>query len=82
MDKTKLHVWAISNLGKSRYYPVATPEHAAIVINAIADGELLDSTITDNSFGLVQWDGEEWIEWYSDDGDDIDAFMITVGETN
>jgi len=60
------------------YYPVNSPKHGAGLINALANSQLLDESITDNAFGLEVFEGGEWTEWMDDDGNDIDYLCDEV----
>lgn len=75
----ELRVWYIINPpAEPTYVPVATPEHAIRTINTLAELQLTQDTIWGNAFGLQVWDGEEWVEWYSEEGDNIDDFEQTL----
>lgn len=71
--KYTLRVWCIINVPNHpvRMY-VESPAEAKAVIDKMADAQLDDPEVFTNAFGLEEWDGEEWTEWYSDDGEDID----------
>lgn len=69
-----LRVWNIKNPPReAEHYPVNSVEHASALINALADSQLLQPEITDNVFGLEVYEGGEWREWESADGDDINS---------
>lgn len=73
-NKGDLRVWNMKYVPCKTpdIYPVKDPAHAKRLIDALADSQLLDADITDNAFGLEQWDGIEWCDWYDEDGNDID----------
>lgn len=72
MNKGQLCVWVIVNPPHPPVrIPVKSPSEAAKLINEMAAIQLKDNDIHDNAFGLEEWDGVEWSEWYSEDGEDI-----------
>lgn len=78
-DKGDLMVWHIQNPPSEPFvYLVGDADEAARLINELADKDLKNPRVTDNAFGLVEWDGEEWTEWYSPDGDDIHEYAETL----
>jgi hypothetical protein len=67
-----LRVWNIINVpGEPVYYAVENPKHGAELINALARSQLLDKTIESNVFGLEIFEDGEWLEWESEDGENI-----------
>jgi len=74
-----MRVWSVINPPNSpRHYPVNSWQHAAKLIEALADSQLLDKNIHSNAFGLevLESDGE-WCEWENDEGDDISTIEHT-----
>jgi hypothetical protein len=70
-----LRVWNIINVPNEPVrYPVKDVGHGARLIEALADSQLLDKTIESNVFGLEIYEDGEWLEWESEDGDDIQAW--------
>jgi hypothetical protein len=70
-----LAVWNVVNPPRNPYlFPVDTPEEAKEMIEKLADAQLVTKAIVVNAFGLVEWDGEEWTEWGSEEGEDIDEW--------
>lgn len=69
-----LAVWNVINPPRTPYFfPVNSPDEAKRLIEGLAQAELLTSAIEANAFGLVRWDGEEWMEWEDEEtGDQID----------
>lgn len=77
-----LAVWRVANFEDGGAWFVKSPSEAIRMINALADLDLENKRITDNAFGLVEWDGEEWVEWtHPDSGEDIDEYEITLTES-
>ena len=55
---------------------VSDLEQARILINALAQSDLLDKSVEWNVFGCEEWneDEQEWEEWYDPEtGTDIDG---------
>ena len=52
-------------------YPVDSPEQAIEVINKLAKEQVNDESIGWNALGLNVFEDGEWVELYSDEGDDI-----------
>ena len=76
---TKYRVWNFVNLlSKPDHYPVNSPEHGAELINALANSQLLDESITDNAFGLEVFEDGEWTEWMDEGGNDVDYLCDEV----
>ena len=72
-DLGDLAVWFIFNAPREPVLlPVNTPSEAKQMINLLASAMLMTLAIQDNVFGLMEWNGEEWLEWESEDGDQID----------
>ena len=70
-----LMVWNVVNPpNPGMWYPVASPREAKEKIDAMANAQLKMDWVHSNAFGLVEWDGTEWMEWYSEDGRDIDEW--------
>ena len=67
-----LRVWNIINPPREpETYPVKDVDHAMRLIDAMADSQLLIRKIECNVFGLEVYQGGEWEEWESEDGDQI-----------
>lgn len=58
-----------------RYYYVTTIEDAMKVLSVLTTREMDDDSIEFNASGLEQYDGQEWTEYYDDDGRDIQEMM-------
>lgn len=70
-----LRVWWITNPPqKAKYYPVASLEAAAILLDNIAQKELKDSSVISNVGGLEVFEDGEWIDWMDKEGNDIDEW--------
>jgi hypothetical protein len=69
---TKYRVWAVRNPpGEAERWPVSSPWHGAVLIDALAYSDLLDDRIVANAFGLEYLENDgEWYEWYNADGED------------
>lgn len=88
----KLRVWNSINFSKMNYYDVDNVEEAIFLINKLVEQQLTDSDITDNAFGLEEFDksmiGENdgecdgWCEYYNEDGLDIMEIMDERDEQN
>lgn len=71
------HIAPIGTEGK--FYPVRSPLHGLILIEAMADSDLLDDSITSNAFGLeVQGSDGEWEDWEDDQGRGINDQGVDV----
>ena len=77
--KGEMRVWNIKCVPchEPDLYPVKDPAHGKRLINALADSQLLDTSITDNAFGLEEWDGAEWCEWCDEEGNDVDTSPLS-----
>lgn len=79
-----LRVYYMCNFKDMQYFPVKTVEEAIIKINTLADRDLKDDTITDNSMGLERYEdwgeGEQWAKYYDDMGCDINEIMEEAEE--
>ena len=72
MNTLELRVWNVINPpAEPRYYYVGSVAHAKLLIDRMADEQLQKPHIWGNAFGLEAFDGDEWAEWYSEDGEDI-----------
>ena len=71
---SKLRIYHIRN-GEIEYHRVSDLEHAKILINALAQSDLLDKSVEWNVFGCEEWneDEQEWEEWRGEDGCEIDG---------
>lgn len=76
-DTGALAVWWVFNPPRDPYMlPVNNPAEAKEMIEHLAKAMLVTDAIEANVFGLVEWDGDEWTEWYSEDGESIDEFEV------
>jgi len=67
-----LKVWNVINPPrKPVWIPVSSVYEALETINHLINKQLKMKSITSNAFGLCEWDGEEWTEWYNDEGQDV-----------
>lgn len=77
----ELKVWNVINPpNEPDLYPVESPKEAKELIDKLANMQLKAANVYSNAFGLVEWDGEEWTEWYDEDGFDIDETDLGVME--
>lgn len=70
----KLRIYHIRN-GETGYHRVSDITHARTLINALAQSDLLETSIVYNVFGCEEYNEEtgEWEEWYDEDGCNIDG---------
>ncbi len=83
-ETPKLKVWNVINPPNEPiwWYPVDSPEEGALLIERLANEQLQDDTIFANAFGLCEWDGDEWTEWYDDEGNSVDDILKESDEQN
>jgi hypothetical protein len=55
-------------------YPVVNPIEAIAWIDKLADEQVNDEDIGWNAFGLQVFEDDEWVDWYNDEGQDIDEY--------
>jgi hypothetical protein len=55
--------------------PVTSVEDAIRVLDVLAMSEVEDETVYLNAGGLEVMEGTEWVDWYDDDGRNIDEIM-------
>lgn len=78
--KGALRVWWVPQIpGKQFHWPVGSLDEAASLMDALAaydDFQYAEKVKPDycNGGGLEQFDGEVWMEWESEDGDDFDTW--------
>lgn len=78
----QLRVWHIQNPpNESTWYDVASPAEAIKKITELAEIDLGDRNIWGNVFGLSVLEDGDWIEWYDEEGDDIDTWAEKNGVT-
>jgi hypothetical protein len=76
----QLRVWWIPQVPmKSFHVEVSNVNEAKLLLKVLADYDIFqfENRIKpdySNAGGLQTWDGEEWVDWYSADGKDIDEF--------
>lgn len=77
----EFRVWWVPQIpGKKFHVSVINIEQAKIILNTLAQYDIFqfeNSIKPDycNAGGLEVFEGGEWIEWESADGDDIDCLM-------
>jgi len=71
----ELAVWRIINPpAKPTWYNVETPHDGKLLIDTLARADLKNASIWANVFGLCEWDGTEFTEWYDPEtGEGIDG---------
>lgn len=83
---TKLRVWHIPQVpGKPFYVEVSTLVQAYLVSSTLAmyDQFQYENSIKGdyaNAQGVSEWNSEEgeWLEWYSEEGDDFDSLSLSA----
>lgn len=76
-----MRVWWIQNVPNDpAYYPVLTPNAAKKVLENLANRDLAlgEEIVFSNAGGLQVFEGGEWVDWWSDDGQDIDEWEPEV----
>jgi len=78
---TKLRVYHIQNIpNRATYHDVATPTCGWRKIVELTQADLReDSGVTSNVMGLEEFLDGEWVEWYDDEGYDIDEWADKRG---
>ncbi len=80
---SKLHVYHIQNPPAGAvWYDVDSPAEGYQKIEELAAADRRNATIWGNVFGLAVFEDGEWVDWYDDDGDDIDAWAVKEGLAN
>ncbi len=78
-DEGDLAVWRTVNVpAKPRFFAVPDPYVGAFYIQALTLADLGNEDILDNVMGLVVYEDGEWVEWYDDDGDDIEKYFKAI----
>ncbi len=80
----RLRVYHIQNPpGMPTWYEVASPLEGIQKIEALAKEDLERTDIWGNVFGLTVLDPDDgaWVDWYDDEGDDIDDWAEKHGVT-
>ncbi len=71
----QLRVYHIQNPpGTPTWHDVASPLEGIQKIEALAKEDTERTNIWGNVFGLSVLEDGEWVDWYDDEGDDIDAW--------
>jgi hypothetical protein len=77
-----LRVYHIQNPpAPATWYDVSNPGEGFGKIMALAAKDLRNPDIWGNVFGLTVFEDGEWVDWYDDDGGDIDAWAEKKGVT-
>ncbi len=71
-----LRVWHIQNPPSApAWYNVKGPQQGANLINELARRDLLPASgIESNAIGLCVYEDGDWVDWYDEDGDDLDTW--------
>lgn len=86
--KGDLRVWWIPQVpGKPFHVTVKSVDEAKLLLRTLADYDLFQfehhiKPDYCNAGGLEEFDGQEWCEWYNEDGDDIDLVMDNEEESH
>lgn len=74
------YVWnSINAPEQMMWFGVASPEEGARKIKQLAQEQLQNEWIHDNAFGLICREDGEWVDWYSEDGEDIKEWAERMG---
>ena len=76
-----LRVWHIQNPpAPATWYNVKSPTAGLGIINELAERDMRpNSGIESNAIGLCVYEDGDWVDWYDDEGDDIDAWAEKRG---
>ena len=74
----QLRVWWTRN-GRTTYYHVSSIREAIDKQEKLADDDLEDPNVDWNAGGLQVFNGEDWEEYYDEQGRDIDDIMCELG---
>ena len=78
----QLRVYHIQNPpGMPTWYEVASPLAGIQKIEALAKEDFERTDIWGNVFGLSVLEDGKWVDWYDDEGDDIDEWAEKQGVT-
>lgn len=79
----KLQVWNMINFNpKVDKYDVQNIEDAIKLIDNLANAQLKNSQIHDNSFSLMEYNEieKEWEEWHDEDWNNIEDYELKDGK--
>ena len=77
-QKGNLEVWWVTQYSRRKEnvrIPVKDIREATSILMEYTNRDLDDNMVEWNAGGLEVFDGEEWIEWYDDKGNDIYTLM-------
>lgn len=86
MSDQKLRIWHIPQVpGEPFHVEVGSPEEAKKILDVLAayDAFEFENNIKydySNASGLEVFEDGEWVEWYDDDGNDIDEHFEELEE--
>ena len=79
-ENGNLRVWHIQNPPReAQWYDVKSPADGLSVMNKLAKKDILLG-VEVNVIGLSVYEDGDWVDWYDDEGDDIDAWSDKRGE--
>lgn len=78
----KLQVWNMINFERNDHYNVKSVDEGIILIDTLANAQLKNDAITDNSFDLLVFNEEEyeWETWYDESGLCAEDFNVKDGK--
>lgn len=75
----EMRVWNVINPpNEPDRYPVNNPAHAYMLIQALAETQLLVADVYSNAFGLEVYRDGEWEEWNDDEGRELDEHIEEI----
>lgn len=78
--QVKLRVYRIVNYpAPATHYDVGSVTEGWEKIEWLTRADLLNPAIWGNVMGLQVLEDEEWVDWYDEDGDDIDGWAEKKG---
>jgi hypothetical protein len=70
---TGYRVWFVENPpNRSKYFDVDSPIEGKKLLDKISE----ESKAPCNAGGLQEFDGDEWVEWYDANGDNVDESLF------
>jgi len=75
-ESRKLRVWHVTNPPSDpQHLPVDSLEEAIELIEGLSQEDLESESVRGSSIGLEVYEAGKWIEYYDEDGNDIDDIM-------
>ena len=75
-DLLAWHIYEKRDGKYEHFYKVEDQRDAFKIIDELAKAQVNDDDIIWNALGLIVWESDEWCEWLSDDGDDINEAIF------